>query len=430
MSTHVASECEQLPGEVQPSEAAQLINNVETRLIREKVAAYVHNCIPCIAVYWGLAVQPFTKDLEHLRVATFLFGMLSFSMVMSVKIASWNIQATNLANNLRLAEGWCLVARLLMHAVCIAYDGDHTHLFLKVISMWFLPLSAAKETTTLGSFRIYLMCHTILVLIRFWGNWVHGPSWVFGTIIVATMLLDLVHSKHSGYKSREELARVNVKLKHMAEVTTKKLFERFCDATALLNTDLCICEPAPRLAALLGISVPSTNGRLFSTLVDSEDLETFHSHMELARAQVDGCHEIEGCETSVKLKLLDAYAKPVSVHLIHASFSHLVRGPVYVVGMSETWQPPRRKERKESKEAWQGTPAAASVVSLVDLPTEPSTAAWRVAPASGSHHANEAFLLGQTSSSASEPAVFRRRTYSPRPNVRTSSPRPNGKIFS
>mmetsp|Transcript_130406 Transcript_130406/g.254057 ORF Transcript_130406/g.254057 Transcript_130406/m.254057 type:complete len:421 (+) Transcript_130406:69-1331(+) len=420
MSESPTSRSEKLRGteELESIEAAQLISGVETRLLQEQITAYVHNCIPCIAVYWGLAVQPFIDGLEHLRVATFLFGTLSFSMVVSVKLASWNAHGTCLASSLRLAEGWCLVARLLMHVVCIAYDGDHTHLFLKVISLWFLPLSAAKETTTYGSFKVYLVCHTILVLARFWGNWEVGPPWVFGTVIVARMLLDLVHSKHSGYKSCEELAHAHAKLKQMAEVTTRKIFERFCDATALLNTDLCIAEAAPGLATLLGISAPSIKGRPFASLVDSEDLGTFHEYMELARAQLNGSNEIEPCETSVKVKLLDAYGTPVPVHLIHACFSHLARGPIYVVGLSETWKPPGRKERGSTSKTMLGTAATAAGASLYSLglpqPLDPSP----TATTHGSVHAGRDVMNRQTSPQAS--AVFQRRSYSPRPGAARS----------
>jgi len=341
----------------------------ESKLLMWRTGVYIRGVLPCTVCYFALAMQPVVDGLDHLRLPMLLFGSLSLGCVLMRHFAS-RCDVSDLKRRLQHAEMVCLVARSLMHCVCIFFDGDSSHIFLKLISLWFLPLSAAKESMTVESFQVYLGLHNILVLLRFWSDLQQNAAWVFGTLVVDRMLLDLSASRHEGHEMRDELARRNIEIEQLAEDTTKRLFQRFCDATATLSEDMHIAEPAPQLAAMLGINETTIKGRSFTSLIDSEDLPSFTSHVESIRCTHKDVDEAPADDVrprvydhfpeSIQVKLLDAFAKPVPVHVFHASFIGLNDKRVYFVGLSETWRPPKTKGKKDCGKMRSGTSAGCS----------------------------------------------------------------------
>merc|ERR1719444_204972 len=135
--------------------------------------------------------------------------------------------------------------------------------------MVILPLSSAKETSSLPALRGYLALHTCLVILRFWGHPENGAPWVICTLVQIRLLLDWSNINAETKSYRHQLAHANLQIESLAEGTTKSLFCRFCDATVALNAEMNISEPAPALAALLGLPENTMLGRPFASLVDS-----------------------------------------------------------------------------------------------------------------------------------------------------------------
>lgn len=378
------------------------VATAEESLLRHQVDAYVWQVLPCVGFYWGLALQPFWESLSHLRWAMLLFGALAGFCVVVTKIAERAPRA-ELHRRLDMAKRVCLAVRLLEHIVCIAYDGDGSYTFLKIVSLWFLPLSAAKESNQLGSFRVYLALHNILVLFRFMGDLQGGAPWVFGTLVVDRMLLDLVGNQQECTCLREQVGLAHAELERLAEITTKQLFRRFCDATATLTSELHIAESTPQLAAMLGLQDSSMKGRDFSALVDAEDVSRFQEHLAtLQYVSEDSGVGPKNAELpeSIQVTLLDAYASPVPVHVFHASFRSLDGKHRFFVGVSETWQPPKSRTR--------GTPTSSS-----RRPTGRGTASIR-SPETMTSQEFDVSLGSRTLPGACAAAV-RQRSFSPRP---------------
>mmetsp|Transcript_45985 Transcript_45985/g.132611 ORF Transcript_45985/g.132611 Transcript_45985/m.132611 type:complete len:430 (+) Transcript_45985:53-1342(+) len=398
--------------------ADEFFREREGALLQWHTGVYIRGVLPCTAFYFALALQPFVDGLDHFRVPMLLFGSLSLICVLVRYIASRTADA-DIKCRLQHAETVCLIARLVMHGVCVAYDGDSSHVFLKLISLWFLPLSAAKESMTVDSFKIYLVFHNLLVLQRFWHNMGECAAWVFGTLVVDRMLLDLSHARHEGDRMREELARANIEIEQLAEETTKRLFQRFCDATATLNAEMQITEPAPQLAAMLGISEANMKGRSFMSLIDGEDMDNFRGHVDALKsahseAPAPSWEEESGSirpravdhhPESIQVKLLDAFAKPVPVHVFHASFHGLDNKRVYFIGLSETWRPPRSSKAKKdaNKRVGSGT-----------TPTGGVCGSLLSEPALGSDPASTLLMPGGRQEHA---GLAHRRGNSPRPGA-------------
>jgi len=293
-----------------------------------------------LVLYLALSFQTFSEELEHLRLPGKLLGALGL-LCAAVVILALQPEGPQVLARTRWAEDFSLVAKLVMHILCIALDGDGTFLFLKLLSMLMYPLSSAKVSNNLTSFRIYLFFHNVLVVLRFSYNLQEGLPWMITTALMDWMLHDWAVLRSAQRRAFEELALTHVDLEHSAQVTTKSLFCRFCDATVTLDADLTIVEPAPQLAALLGLN-HRLQGRTFSSLIDASDLGPFAAYLEV------DLDDVGQEKPSLQVKLLDVFARPVSVHIFYTCFRgrNKNRRPVYVLGVSESWRPPRTKPKR------------------------------------------------------------------------------------
>jgi len=383
----------------------------EEHLLRQSVQIYVGSTLYSVAMYFSVAFQPFFDELRHLRLAAFLIGVFAGMCTMMMGFALWSERA-ELESRVRHAENMCLVVRLLMHVVCIAFDGDASFVFLKLVSLWIHPLSAAKETRSALSFKVYLAIHNAMVIARFRDDWRGGVPWIVCTLVLDRTLLDWHVIKQESRRSKRELAVAHESLEQAAEVTTKELFERFCDATATLDADLSISEPATQLAAMLG-KQGDMMGRAFGSLMDGEDLKTFSDHMELVKQDLEENAADPAHTESVQVRLLDAWGKPVSVHVFHAGFRSRDKKPVYFLGISEAWRPPRSKSKAADAHRQRlGTVHSVSCGSLLFEGGRgaPSTPLGSSLP--------PALAFGRLEASGA-----RRRQYSPRPTRSMSLPR-------
>uniref|UniRef100_A0A7S0A465 Uncharacterized protein n=1 Tax=Pyrodinium bahamense TaxID=73915 RepID=A0A7S0A465_9DINO len=392
------------------------IVRVEEQKLRQQALVYINSSLPSILLYLMLALQPFDR-LAHLRWAMLIVGTLTCINAMVTKIAVRGGEA-GVEHRVELAEHTCLVVRLVSHLTCITFDGDSTHTFLKLVSLCIHPLSSAKESNSPHSFKMYLVLHNLLVLLRFWNNLEGGAPWIVWTLVMDRMLLDWVHAKSEQMQTREELAVAHVELGELAEATTKKLFERFCDCTATLTDDFRIDEPAPQLAAMLGLQERQMVGRAFCSLLDFADLKCFLDHMELVAKEADARPDERVHSESIQVNLLDVYAQPVSVHIFSACFHDLDKKPTFYVGMSETWRPSRSRSKRQMHSHTVALRTAAveqpkCSAKLQDGRLTPPEARIR-ARSTGAYEAHGALAVSGSS---------RMRNYSPRPSCvrRTSS---------
>jgi len=108
-------------------------------------------------------------------------------------------------------------------------------------------------------------------------------------------------------------------------------------------------------------------GRLFTNLVNNEDLPAFMQYIGKPNRKASGLQVESGVELvvsdSIQVRLLDAFAKPVSVHVFHTTFERSDGKSVSVLGFSEMWRPPKRKKSKSSSLAYCGTPPMTPQVS-------------------------------------------------------------------
>jgi len=188
----------------------------------------------------------------------------------------------------------------------------------------------------LAPFRLYLVLHNGLLLLRFWGDQSGGMPWIVSTVVMNKMLLDLAHQQHKQWQMRQ------VRLEDIAHETTKRLFERFCDATVTVDADLQISQQV-RLAPMLGMQDSSMCGRQLTSIIDKSDLESFVEHMQLVAKESDKApNELEKPD-SFQVKLIDSFAQPVLVHLFHSTLGSFGGVPKFFIGVSESWRPPKTK---------------------------------------------------------------------------------------
>mmetsp|Transcript_107505 Transcript_107505/g.342757 ORF Transcript_107505/g.342757 Transcript_107505/m.342757 type:complete len:422 (-) Transcript_107505:146-1411(-) len=394
------------------------LDGVQAGLLHAGLCQHLRSLVPMLALYFALSFQTFSEELEHLRLPGMLLGALAM-LCAAVVILALRAEGPQVVARTRWAEDICLVVRLVMHIVCIALDGDGTFLFLKLISMLVYPLSSAKVSNNVTSFRIYLFFHNVLVVLRFSYNLQEGLPWMITTVLMDWMLHDWAVLRSAQRRAFEELAFTHIDLEHSAEVTTKSLFCRFCDATVTLDADLAIAEPAPQLAALLGLN-NCLQGRTFSSLIDASDLEPFAAYLEEMNLDLD---DVEHEKPSLQVKLLDVFAQPVSVHIFYTCFRgrNKNRRPVYVLGVSESWRPPRIKSTKRGGSRL-GTPPSLgdNIYREVSPPPPPSVEK----------------LLAESSELLGSPARTLRRTntgdklQTTSSTMRTFSPRPAGAILA
>mmetsp|Transcript_102236 Transcript_102236/g.295806 ORF Transcript_102236/g.295806 Transcript_102236/m.295806 type:complete len:400 (+) Transcript_102236:59-1258(+) len=353
-----------------------------------------------IIMFLGLSLQTFAR-LEHLRLPALvlMLGHLAtfgakHRAAAKIEHAATDAEVRQHAHNAELA---CIVCRLLAHAATILLDTRNST-FLKMVTMWWMPIGAAKACCQPGAFKAYLFFQNALVLLRCSGDWEAEFPWIVSTLIVDRYLLDWSGQELEARQWRDELKFALERLEGIAEETTKNLFHRFCDATAHFKDDYELTEPAPRLSALLNIH--QTQGRAFTSLVDNNDLQRFVDHMEVVKMQADKDPYDRELPDYIQVSLMDSFAKPVPVHVFIACFSGMNGQRSYFIGISESWRPPKIKHKKDRCRAEAGTASRCDSSEL----------------SPGSRDADISPMLDGLPTKKPPPAATRR--YSPRPGTR------------
>lgn len=313
--------------------------------MRQQIHNQVVSMIPICILMLVLTVQPFFKDLAHLRAPAFPMLCMAAACAAYLKLAE-GTDKSKLPERLRTAGQVHLSVRTVVHVLCIIFEADTSHLFLKVLSMVWLPTAAVKTFCRVSDFRMYMVAHNILVVLRFYGNSQDAGVWLATTLFLDKILLDLAGEVEAQSETRSALAAAHRQLEAVAETTTKHLFQRFCDSTVTLDDALQISEPAPQLAAMLGLLESKIEGRNFSSVVAGEDAQRFIDHMETISSARQSEESGQGVPDYIQVSLMDAYTQPVPVHIFHACFRSLSGKPTHFIGISETWRPPKTKQAK------------------------------------------------------------------------------------
>eukprot|EP00927_Polykrikos_kofoidii_P060311 TRINITY_DN55326_c0_g1_i1.p1 TRINITY_DN55326_c0_g1~~TRINITY_DN55326_c0_g1_i1.p1 ORF type:complete len:435 (+),score=56.52 TRINITY_DN55326_c0_g1_i1:160-1305(+) len=289
-----------------------------------------------------LAVQPFFAQLSHLRAVSAVLTLLGIVSVLVTKIAR-RADASNLFHSALVAEGTCLTTRILSHVACIAFDGDNTHVFLKMVSIWWMPVGSVRSCDSVKLFSIYILLNTLLTVGRFANNWEQGFPWIVSTFVVNTFLLDLASQRRDRSLWRDQLRGALEDLEVVAQETARNMIMWLCDATLIVGDDMRILEPTPGMASLLGMHDRNLQGRSFTSFLHNSDVERFQEHMQEVAQQSHWRQEERTFRAHLQVKLMDVFGQPVSVHVFHASFCAKGGRPTHVMGLTETWLTPKKK---------------------------------------------------------------------------------------
>jgi len=294
----------------------------------------VRSMVPMCILMLALVVAPCFPAgarVSHLQEPAAYMGSLAFACMTFAVLVGRSSDASH-ERNATVMSFATLGMRLAVHVVTIVFDRD-SHTFLKSVAFC-LPVSAAKSCSSPALFRAFLVLHNLLVWVRFWGDLERGATWIVVTVLVSVLSHDNVQQAALQRDLRTELASAYIELERVSEATTRDIFERLCDASAVVSADGSLSEFSPQLPSLLGKVASSLPGRLFGSLLHRDEPPesgSFSAATEPGRVQ----HR--------QVRLADAYGQPVPVHVLHATFVRLDRGPTTILGISETWTPPKAK---------------------------------------------------------------------------------------
>jgi len=191
--------------------------------------------------------------------------------------------------------------------------------------------------------------------------------WLFGSIITCVMAMDIAKQKETADKGRRLLHSAQQREGRIAQSTVTNLLEGFCDAHAVIDSQLVLTEPAPKLDVLTGRR--TSLGKPFVDLVYLSERDDLHQQMTTI---VQHAGEDQGSIhlQSVRTYLADNLSVPIPVHLF---FAFLVKdeAPIFMVGVCETWQPPKAGTRKSSRGARRGQHAKFDFETGKLVPTSP-----------------------------------------------------------
>eukprot|EP00747_Dinoflagellata_sp_TGD_P149576 gnl/TRDRNA2_/TRDRNA2_177028_c0_seq1.p1 gnl/TRDRNA2_/TRDRNA2_177028_c0~~gnl/TRDRNA2_/TRDRNA2_177028_c0_seq1.p1 ORF type:complete len:567 (+),score=50.37 gnl/TRDRNA2_/TRDRNA2_177028_c0_seq1:56-1756(+) len=157
-------------------------------------------------------------------------------------------------------------------------------------------------------------------------TYLSASSFILQELLTASLILYVSSLYWSGLQA-EMRATLQNKESSQAKETVQSLLSVMCDAVVHLNTDLQICGPTPKLAALL-LHNQSLDGRSFLGLMPATDSERFLSH-------VCGT-EPKNHAQSLNVQLKDSSGDFLEVRMFHASFRDLIGGQGgHVIGLSD-----------------------------------------------------------------------------------------------
>jgi len=345
----------------------QDVEDCEVQLVHAERQAYIGRMCPVLLLFLAIA---FTPQLAHLQTCclstalAILLTILNTAMMLSTSDKKLLIKRAVLVENINHA------VRTLVHVLFLKMHNESV--FLRLVSLFLQPLSAACQCHSIRSFKAYLAVHILLTIYRFSREVEEGLPWVFATLISISILLEIATQKRNGEEARSSLDVAYKTIGQLAETSSLRMLRSFCDAVAVVDKDLKILEPSPSLSTVLSRKI--NPGTSMTDLIHMSECQQFVDHM--ANLQEASCDkhcsedesEISGCSNqstgkhledrarcleTMKVHLVDGHSGLVAVHLFNVCLMEPdMRGSTglkYLVGISESWKPPSQKPKMKRR---------------------------------------------------------------------------------
>mmetsp|Transcript_87440 Transcript_87440/g.187564 ORF Transcript_87440/g.187564 Transcript_87440/m.187564 type:complete len:386 (-) Transcript_87440:53-1210(-) len=300
------------PGEASIEEYDDI--DLETELFLMEVRSYVCSMLIPIMIFLLIAIQPFSSKLGHLRAISVCIVLLEvFGCAVARFAANWagSLPIQRIAN---IRDRASLCVRTLVH-IMIAYSANHST-FLRVVSLLMMPLCSVRQSNSLSDFKVYLLGHSMLTLLRFRDDFEDGLPWIGGVMFANCILLDIARqmdARKSTCLICDQSMRI---LQCGTEATITKLMTGCCSAVVSLRSDLQIASLSSSFAALLSCDEEILMGRPFPDIVDIRDRDAFFEMIQVL-PDADG----QDCSVNahrVQLRLGGIVTKHVRVSISHA----------------------------------------------------------------------------------------------------------------
>jgi len=325
------------------------------------------------------------------------------------------------------------VARTLAHMVWLTFH--HDDIYARFLNLFIAPVDAALVLRT-TSFNVYIAMHIMLTIYRFQSDPLgEAAPWVFAVIIQSQMLLGVSALKKRSADKSMEAHRVYLNSCELAVDAVRNIMSCFCDASAVLSSDLKLIEGSPTLHSLLDRQASKDKDfRVFIHMADREEYRSFISSLlQASQEDSQAAREQEKSKQrearlqvrSVHLNMEDGYSVPLSVHAFHASIEAPTGEPVIFVGINEAWRPPGERSKRgggRSTAARPSRPTQAAGLGRVDVSTgrlEPTTPVY---PKQDAHLRTSGLAAAIDPAGAARPGQEgsrQRRADTPRPRERS-----------
>merc|ERR1712192_338986 len=119
------------------------------------------------------------------------------------------------------------------------------------------PLSGARLSHSLSSYKVFLFCHVLLTLGRFYSTIYDDFQWIVAVFISASMLVDIARQTQTSQQRRIDLDKAHKKANSVASMTVHNLLSTFSDASVVVDSEMKLIEPCSEMISLTGISAPA-----------------------------------------------------------------------------------------------------------------------------------------------------------------------------
>eukprot|EP00928_Gymnodinium_smaydae_P025773 TRINITY_DN20429_c0_g2_i1.p1 TRINITY_DN20429_c0_g2~~TRINITY_DN20429_c0_g2_i1.p1 ORF type:complete len:376 (-),score=67.33 TRINITY_DN20429_c0_g2_i1:38-1108(-) len=227
-----------------------LPDDVEVHLARTQLLKDGKGLVPALVVLTAFSAQQLYTGGSDLCYAslTLTAGAWggAFFMLRLAKVDDSRIVASA-----KFAEKILMAVRVLMHAFCACYDdGSASAMYYRIVSLFCLPLTAARSCRDRRNFISFLMAHNCIVALRFWRSYADDMPWIVGTLAVQMLLMDILTQLHDQHSMRAQLSDALDNVKRVSESSVRASFDVFCDTTVQLDKSF-RCQQTESLAEFL-----------------------------------------------------------------------------------------------------------------------------------------------------------------------------------
>eukprot|EP00928_Gymnodinium_smaydae_P054838 TRINITY_DN3853_c0_g2_i1.p1 TRINITY_DN3853_c0_g2~~TRINITY_DN3853_c0_g2_i1.p1 ORF type:complete len:352 (-),score=44.44 TRINITY_DN3853_c0_g2_i1:115-1170(-) len=262
-----------------------LPENVEAHLARTRLLKDAQGLIPLGILSTAFCAQQLYAGSGNFTSSPFLFTFLAFGVAL-VLFRLAKVDDGKVVESAKLAERLLTALRVLVHGIGYSFDdGSEGAMFYRVPVLFCLPVAAARSCRDRRNYLAFLVGHNFFVALRFWSNYRDNIPWIFGTLGVQLLLLDMLKQLHEQHDMRAELSDALDRIGKVSESSVRASFDVFCDMTVQLDKHH-RCEAGEPLANFLDSS-------------DLGDVCHFPGLLEGAREMVEFSRKLDELSTDV-----------------------------------------------------------------------------------------------------------------------------------